>query len=246
MCFCHVLWHWKTPASVCGCLDSSSGCWVSLVAQTIKNLPAMQETQVPSLGQEDPLEKGHVYPPQYSCLENPMDRGAWRGTVHGVAKSQIQLRRVRHDWTMNTFTFIGCKRWQVLKELPWQKGIGICWISLLGPCVLYDSESVRFSEIRRGAPLRAGSAMSLWGEGLGQGCKWRGLGDRLSNEWGSCLADKLSVACASRSPVLANQWLICLNKIVGGFLSLSLPSFLSFQFYLKKKYFGCNAWHVGP
>ena len=28
---------------------------------------------------------------QYSCLENSMDRGAWRATVHGVAKSQIQL-----------------------------------------------------------------------------------------------------------------------------------------------------------
>ena len=32
----------------------------SLVAQTVKNLPAMQETWVPSLGQEDPLEKGMV------------------------------------------------------------------------------------------------------------------------------------------------------------------------------------------
>ena len=33
-------------------------CWASLVAQTVKNLPAMQETQVQSLGWEDPLEKG--------------------------------------------------------------------------------------------------------------------------------------------------------------------------------------------
>ena len=32
--------------------------WASLVAQIVKNLPAMRETQVPSLGQEDPLEKG--------------------------------------------------------------------------------------------------------------------------------------------------------------------------------------------
>ena len=31
---------------------------------------------------------GHGHPLQYSCLENPMDRGAWRATVHGVAKSQ--------------------------------------------------------------------------------------------------------------------------------------------------------------
>ena len=33
----------------------------------------------------------HGNPLQYSCLENPMDRGAWRATVHGVAKSQTRL-----------------------------------------------------------------------------------------------------------------------------------------------------------
>ena len=35
--------------------------------------------------------EGHGYPLQYSCLENPMDRGAWRATVHGVAKSRTGL-----------------------------------------------------------------------------------------------------------------------------------------------------------
>ena len=35
-----------------------------------------------------PLEEGNGNPLQYSCLENPMDRGAWRATVHGVAKSR--------------------------------------------------------------------------------------------------------------------------------------------------------------
>ena len=34
---------------------------------------------------------GHGNPLQYSCLENPMDRGAWQATVHGVAKSWTQL-----------------------------------------------------------------------------------------------------------------------------------------------------------
>ena len=59
------------------------------MAQRVKkNLPTMQETWVPSLGQEDPLEKGMAgYPLQYSCLGNPMDRGAWRVTVHGFAES---------------------------------------------------------------------------------------------------------------------------------------------------------------
>ena len=35
---------------------------------------------------------GHGNPLQYSCLENPMDRGTWWATVHGVAKSQTQLK----------------------------------------------------------------------------------------------------------------------------------------------------------
>ena len=64
--------------------------WKSLVAQMVKNLPAIQETQVRSLGWEDPLEKGVAL--QYSCLQNYMDRGAWGATVHGVAKSPIGLR----------------------------------------------------------------------------------------------------------------------------------------------------------
>ena len=49
----------------------------------------MQEMQVQSLGQEDALEKEIL---QYFCLGNPMDRGAWWATIHGVAKSRTQLR----------------------------------------------------------------------------------------------------------------------------------------------------------
>ena len=48
-----------------------------MVAQTVKHLPTMQKTQVQSLGWEDPLEKEMANPLQYSCLENPTDRGAW-------------------------------------------------------------------------------------------------------------------------------------------------------------------------
>ena len=54
----------------------------------------MQETQemrVQSLGREDPLEEGNGHPLQSSCLENPLDGGAWRTTVYGVAKSQSGL-----------------------------------------------------------------------------------------------------------------------------------------------------------
>ena len=55
----------------------------------VKNPLATQETLVQSLCQEYPLEKEMAL--QYSCLGNPMDRGAWQATVHGVAKSRIQL-----------------------------------------------------------------------------------------------------------------------------------------------------------
>ena len=40
---------------------------------------------------------GNGNPLQYSCLENPMDRGAWRATVHGVAKSRTQLKQLAHE-----------------------------------------------------------------------------------------------------------------------------------------------------
>ena len=65
----------------------------SLVAQMVKNPPAVLETWVPSLGQEDPLEKGMA---TYSCIL------AWRipwieepGTIHKVTKSWKQLKQLR-------------------------------------------------------------------------------------------------------------------------------------------------------
>ena len=45
---------------------------------------------IPGLGRSP--GGGHGSPLQYSCLENPMDRGAWWATGHGVAKSQTQLK----------------------------------------------------------------------------------------------------------------------------------------------------------
>ena len=46
------------------------------MAQRVKRLPTMRETWVRSLGQEDALEKEMATHSKYSCLENPMDRGA--------------------------------------------------------------------------------------------------------------------------------------------------------------------------
>ena len=55
------------------------------MAQLVKNLPAVQETWVRSLGWEDPLDEGNGNPLQYSCLGKPMDRGVWWATIHEVA-----------------------------------------------------------------------------------------------------------------------------------------------------------------
>ena len=63
----------------------------SLVAQTVKHLPAMQETRVQSPGWEDPLEKEIATHSSYSCLEHSMDGGAWWATVYGVTKSRRRL-----------------------------------------------------------------------------------------------------------------------------------------------------------
>ena len=67
----------------------------SPVAQIVKNLPAMRETRVRSLGCEDPLGKETANSFQYSCLENSMDRGAWM--------QSMGLQKVRHDWATDTF-----------------------------------------------------------------------------------------------------------------------------------------------
>ena len=57
----------------------------SLVAQTVKHLPAMRETWVQSLGQEDPWRR------KWQPTPVLMDGKAWWATVHGVAKSQTRL-----------------------------------------------------------------------------------------------------------------------------------------------------------
>ena len=62
--------------------------WASLVAQTVKNLPAMRETWVQSLGLEDPLQEGMATHSSILAWRILMNRGAWWATVHGGVKSQ--------------------------------------------------------------------------------------------------------------------------------------------------------------
>ena len=65
--------------------------WTSLVAQTVNNLPTVPETWVRSHGWEDPLEEAMATHSSILAWRIPMDKGAWRATDNGVAKSQTQL-----------------------------------------------------------------------------------------------------------------------------------------------------------
>ena len=65
-------------------------------------LEMWQELWVESQKLGRSLERGDGTPLQYSCLENPMDRGAWQATVHTVAKSQTRLST--HVWTAAHWT----------------------------------------------------------------------------------------------------------------------------------------------
>ena len=85
-----------------------------LVAQMVKNLPAMQENRVQSLGQDDPLEKGITTHSSLLAWRNPMDRGAWRATVHGVAK---ESDTTEHAHTHATDSSVGPGKGLVI----WQK-----------------------------------------------------------------------------------------------------------------------------
>ena len=87
------------PSSIPG-LGSSPGegidyplqySWASLVVQTVRNLPAVREAWVQPLGWEDALEEGMTTHLSNPAWRIPIDRGAWRTTVHGATKSQTQL-----------------------------------------------------------------------------------------------------------------------------------------------------------
>ena len=87
------------PEGICGSIPgnitSLTSGGASQEALVVKNPPAnagdvRDASSIPGLGRSP--GEGHGNPLQYSCLENPMDRGAWWATVHGVAKSQTRLK----------------------------------------------------------------------------------------------------------------------------------------------------------
>ena len=76
----------------CVCVCARAG-----VVLVVKNLPAnagdMKDAGlIPELGRSP--GEGHSNPLQYSCLENPVDRGAWRAMIHRVTKSRARLKQL--------------------------------------------------------------------------------------------------------------------------------------------------------
>ena len=108
-----AIWKWVFLAE--GTVGAKALGQRSVVAQRVKNgkesaCNAGDPGLTPGWGR--PPGEGNGYLLQYSCLENPMDRGAWQATS--------QSQRVRHDWATNTFTFqFQCGRKESAKRCGW-------------------------------------------------------------------------------------------------------------------------------
>ena len=111
--------HWDNPEGWGGeGIDGGWGCWdtCTLMADSCQCMAKTGE--------------GNGSPLQYSCLGNPMDRGAWWATVHGVAKSQTQLS----GFTF-TFHFHALEKEMATHSsvLAWRiPGMGAYWAAVSG------------------------------------------------------------------------------------------------------------------
>ena len=85
----------------------------SQVARVVKNLPA-NSGDVRDTGSISASERsaggGNGNPLQYSCPENPTDRGAWRATVHRIAQSRTRLKRLSTHTSSTTCAMRACSR----------------------------------------------------------------------------------------------------------------------------------------
>ena len=99
-------------------LDSFPCDWV--FNRDISSFPAnsgdvRDARSIPGLGRSPGGGHGNLL--QYSCLENPMDTGAWWATVHGIAKSQTQLSNLLTWRTLYEFSFHFLRTWYLGKGL---------------------------------------------------------------------------------------------------------------------------------
>ena len=116
----------------------SSSQWASLVAQTVKNLPAMWETWVWSLGWEDPLEEGMATHSSILAWRIPMDSGAWW-------LQYLRSQRVGHYWATKYSTlppvtpFSLEKKYDILPKLRWKELVKL--IPMKGCMIINSSTS---------------------------------------------------------------------------------------------------------
>ena len=108
----------SSPSQSRGQLLTSPDIAVCQVVQTAKNLTAMP---IPGLILESGRSPGEGSPLHYSCLENPIDRGAWLATVHGIARSQTGLSDshplgTNNHWCSNLSDF---GNWEALQASSW-------------------------------------------------------------------------------------------------------------------------------
>ena len=133
--------------------------WGFSIGSAGKNLPAMQEPwelQIWSPGREDPLEKGTATHSSILAWRMPMDRGAWRATVHGVVKSRTWLSDFH--FTMPTFQqefslSWGYKNWLLTHEKR--------QFSLESPPVLTASQSTLAGLSGSQPPVLTAPSLSL-------------------------------------------------------------------------------------
>ena len=107
MNMCVQIWFWYPTFNYLGYIPRSqiSGSYASLATQTVKNLPAVQETQVQSLGREDPLEKGMATHSSFLAFRVP-----WTEAPRGL--QYVGLQRVRHHWASehtHTYTLVAVR-----------------------------------------------------------------------------------------------------------------------------------------
>ena len=128
---------WNPPPLIEHTFYSADGNFprASLVAQSVKNLPAMQETWVWSLGWEDPLEEGIATHSSILAWRIPMDRGTQQAAVHGVRKEMDTTEQLsthsgtytlvnvpnNHSYTFSRYlSWVWCD-FKILGHGAWQK-----------------------------------------------------------------------------------------------------------------------------